>query len=82
MSKVPLYGGGIRHRAELPRAHGAARFDPVIHLSDTGVYEPRIHLKSQGPSRTCNESKEEEEEIVHLFHARPFEPQSKVNFGL
>ena len=47
------------------------RCDLVHSGSEAGSYLRRIdscitQLKAQGPSRTCNDSKEEEEDLVHL----------------
>ena len=68
MSEVPLY---VRHGRH---AHDSKNH-PSMHHTKAGIelIVPVIQLlpcitqiKAQGPSRTCNESKEEEEQITGM----------------
>jgi len=51
-------------------AKGAACIAPFVHCLIDQVIHSFIQLKAQGRSRTCNESREEEEDCFkHAFHA-------------
>jgi len=55
MSEVPLYGS---RAAWIPCIPGTVAY---LRLIDSCITQ----LKAQGPSRTCNESKEEDEDSRH-----------------
>ena len=57
MSEAPL----LTLNPNTPYANQSACWH--LKLIDSGI----IQLKAQGPSRTCNESKKEDEEVAGLF---------------
>ena len=72
MSEVPLYRKASMPTRGIaaPVISGAMRatLSPEVDAFETGTYLRHIdscitQLKAQGPSRTCNESKQEEEDI-------------------
>jgi len=68
MSEVPLYRPGQVAGYGLIRTSVPEEFDLYLRLIDSCITQ----LKAQGPSRTCNESKKEEEDSISHKELEPF----------